>query len=168
MKFWAILAVLVGIGSVLGATGCGSGTGSAVSQSSTVSQSSHLAEVRFKKRLNDLCEGHLARQAVANEKFSLAYRRSHGTVGEPVTHGEMEGQLLEVIVPNVVRYIGEMEELHAPPRDQAKFEKLLAALRDGVKAAEADQSWIIHDQPEPFRPARTLGTSLGNEHCGQP
>lgn len=142
--------------------GCGGGS------MSTVSGSPQVASASFTKKLEALCELHLTRQEKKSEKFVLAYGRAHGTVGQPVSHAQLEEQLLKVIVPNVERYMDELRGLDPPPRYQRKVERLLEALQNGVEAARADQSWIIDDDPEPFRPARTIGAQLGDEHCGQP
>jgi hypothetical protein len=141
--------------------GCGAGSDEAAETAP------RLTKPQLVKRLGAVCQEHTDRQVVAIEKFDKAHGIPYGIHHEDATDGQVEEELVKVILPIVRDNIRDLEQLRPPREQEADFDAFLKALEHGIAYSERDPSWVIDAEPEPFMKARVLSGKLGTALCGQ-
>jgi hypothetical protein len=141
--------------------GCGGDGGT------TVEGAPRLTKARLVKKLGDTCQEHTDRQVVAIERFDKRHGIPYGIHHEAATDGDLEQELVKVILPIVRDNIHDLEQLRPPRSQEADFRAFLRALEHGIAYSERDPSWVIDARPEPFMRARELSAKLGTALCGQ-
>lgn len=154
-----MLKGLAAVALALSLAGCG--------EAGTADEVPRLTASQLEHRMSRICQEHSEYQVVAIERFARKRGIPYGPNAEDATDSQLELELVEVMLPIVRDTIHDLEELRPSPAQEATFEEFLRALEHGVKASEADPSWLVTGDSEPFYRARTLSWKLGTALCGQ-
>ncbi len=140
--------VVVGLALVGALTSCGGDGGEATAGSMTKAQ--------FLKKGNAVC----------SQVFGEIDRK-YGKLSNKSTEAELNEQAQEIVPPLVTRLVNRLRALGAPQGEEARVEKILVALEEGVETAEEDVSTVRGSQGEfAFGKGYEMLWAYGLDRCG--
>jgi hypothetical protein len=149
---------VVAIGAIV--AGCGGGDSTGSGDSNTIKTSS-LTKAQFVEHADAICSAGSARIL---ERIS-AYMKEHESNSQ--SEAELVAKAIHATaLPELEKQFDEIEDLGAPEGEQGQVEALLAALREGIVAAEKRRRMSIASNVAPeFRRAGALSRKYGIEAC---
>ncbi len=153
MQTWAVL-ILLGL---LVVVGCGGG--------SSDSASTTITKQQWARKAYAIC----ARLSHKQQHQGYAFRRTHGMKVNPGQH-ERERLNTIYVMPFVEQKIDELRALPVPEGEQAKIERILKSMEEGIRVTEAHPDWLAAPTPAhpvPFEDTVELTDAYGIWICGQ-
>jgi hypothetical protein len=137
---------------LLALPGCGGGDG----ETSGEATASSLTKAQFLKQGNAIC----------SQVFDEVDRR-YGKLSTRSTDAELNEQAQEIVPPLVTKLVARLRALGAPQGEEARVEKILVALEEGVETAEEDVSTVRGSGGEfAFEEGYEMLWAYGLERCG--
>jgi hypothetical protein len=104
--------------------------------------------------------------AICSQVFDEIDRR-YGKLSKKSTDAELNEQAQEIVPPLVSRLVGRLRALGAPKGEEARVEKILVALEEGVETAEEDVSTVRGSRGEfAFEKGYEMLWDYGLMRCG--
>lgn len=140
--------------------GASSGSGGKTS-GETSTPSGGLSKAEFVKQANAICEQG-KKQSLA--KMAAYVKKQKGGSGQP-NPALLVKAVKAVFLPGVETQIDEIRALGAPPGDEAKVEAFLAALEEGVNAADEGSGSPNAAFGQSFKRSAKLAREYGLDGC---
>jgi len=136
---------------LLALPGCGGGD-----ETSEGASASSLTKAQFLKQGNAICD------QVFDE-----IDRKYGKLSNKSTDAELNEQAQEIVPPLVTRLAHRLRTLGAPRGEEARVEKILVALEEGVETAEEDVNTVRGSRGEfAFGEGYEMLWAYGLDRCG--
>jgi hypothetical protein len=139
-------------------SGCAGGSQSA--------STAHITKKQWVQKAFAICR----RLGHEQQRRYFAFERSHGMkVGAPGQQ-ELERVNTILVLPFVERKINELRALSVPTGEQAKIEKILKSMEEGIRVSKAHPEWLAtptQAHPDPFTKTLELTSAYGIWDCGQ-
>jgi hypothetical protein len=161
MAGWTRRAVAVSLClGLLVIVGCGGGNASESVSTTTITKEQWVHKAfAICKRL-----GH------QQQRQHYAFKRAHGmNVSEP---GQREQEQINTVfvMPFVERKIDALRALPVPEGEQAKIDRILQSMEEGIRVSKAHPDWLAAPTPAhpiPFTKTTELTAAYGIWDCGQ-
>jgi hypothetical protein len=124
----SILVVVAVLALIALLSGCGGGEDGATASDGAIATSS-LTKAAYMKRVKAICTDIFSEVTREYEAFYEAKKR---------TATELDEKAGEVLTPHVAKLEKQMKALGAPSGQEQKIEKIVVALKAGIKRAEED------------------------------
>jgi hypothetical protein len=132
------------------------GCGGSDSETGGEEATSSLTKAQFLKQGNAIC----------GQVFDEIDRK-YGKLSNKSTEAELNEQAQEIVPPLVTRLVIRLRALGAPQGEEARVEKILVALEEGVETAEEDVSTVRGSQGEfAFEEGYEMLWAYGLDRCG--
>lgn len=131
----------------------GVGCGGSGDESATGSEAAvHIPKAQFVKKAESLCvDRRKERLAAAEESYNKKVRAADPTAGTERFQELAEEVLTESILPSLRKQQEDLEALGTPAADEAKIEKMMQSLEQGIDELEQDGfEKLNYNQLDPF------------------
>jgi hypothetical protein len=145
---------------LLAVAGCGGGGSDSVSTTT-------LTKDQWVRKAFAVCR----RLGHEQQDQQYVFERAHGMkVGNP---GQRERERLNTVfvMSFVERKIDALRTLPVPEGEQAKIERILKSMEEGIRVSKAHPDWLAaptKNDPNPFEDTLELTAAYGIWDCGQP
>jgi hypothetical protein len=135
------------------AVGCGGG-----------SDNAFLSKAEYIKQADLVC-GRIQRQIETEFGDFIADLGNKEPASQQASEAAQSIVANEIYIPRKEQELEGLKELRAPRGDEARVEKIIGALEDGIEATEKDPGHAVTNSAKAFSKEQVLATKYGLTNC---